>query len=514
MIIQDDALYIGQAEDRAQTLLLKYANRHGLIAGATGTGKTVTLQGLVEGFSKAGVPCFVADIKGDLSGLAIAGKDDPPFSKRAEEIGFTLEYSAFPTIFWDVFGKKGHPIRTTISEMGPLLLARLLELNETQAGVLDVAFAAADEEGLLLLDLEDLRALLNHLGEHAKEYSEAYGRVSTASIGSIQRALLRLEQQGGEDFFGEPALQLADFMKIAPGGLGAVNILAADTLMQQPKLYSTFLLWLLSELFENLPEIGDSDKPELVFFFDEAHLLFDDAPKSLVNKIEQLVKLIRSKGVGVYFITQNPADIPDEVLAQLGNRIQHALRAYTPKERKAVKAAAESFRENPAFDTEEIITQLGIGEALVSNLQSKGVPSVVARTLIRPPVSQVGPISDAERGKAMQASPVAGVYDTPINRESAYEILTKRVEMPVHDSSTSIWGTVRKTVTGAEEKEEEHVAATGSRRRTVTTTRREARTTTRRGDSLLTTVTKTVVRSVASRVGREIARGLMKSLLK
>ncbi len=421
-----DKIYLGTST-RPEYLALKFGNRHGLVTGATGTGKTVTLQALAEGFSAAGVPVFAADIKGDLSGIAAMGKMLDWQTKRATEIGFD-DYAPnkFPTIFWDLFGKQGHPIRTTISEMGPLLLSRILDLNDTQEGVLNIAFKYADDNGLLILDLKDLRALLVEIANNSKEISTGYGNVATATVGAVQRQLLVLEQQGGDKFFGEKALDIRDFMRTTYDGKGFVSVLAADELMRAPRLYATFLLWLLSELFEVLPEVGDPDKPKLVFFFDEAHLLFDDAPKALVDKVEQVVKLVRSKGVGVYFVTQNPADIPDSVLAQLSNRVQHALRAYTPKEQKAVRMAAESFRANPDFSTEEVITQLGIGEALVSVLEEKGVPSIVGRTLIRPPSGQVGPLTPEERQAVIASSPVVGVYDEMVDRESAYEVLTRK----------------------------------------------------------------------------------------
>ncbi|MEM6625672.1 MAG: helicase HerA-like domain-containing protein [Pseudomonadota bacterium] len=431
-----DAIFLGGGgpeQNDAQTLLLSRANRHGLVAGATGTGKTVTLQIMAEGFSNAGVPVFCADVKGDLSGVSQSGdpahKLHPKLVSRAEKIGFDdYDYADTPTIFWDLYGKKGHPIRATISEMGPQLLARLLDLNETQEGVLVIGFEYADDNDMLLLDLKDLRKLMSHLIDVKDEVSKEYGNVSPASVGAIQRRLLVLERDGAEEFFGEPALELPDFMRTTRDGRGVVSILDATTLINSPKLYSTFLLWLLSELFEQLPEVGDPDKPKLVFFFDEAHLLFDDAPKALIEKIEQVVRLIRSKGVGVYFVTQNPRDLPDSVLAQLGARVQHALRAYTPAERKAIKAAAESFRENPDIDTQQVITELGTGEALVSTLDAKGAPGVVQRTLIRPPSSRLGPATDAERQAVMQDSQVSGKYDDAIDRESAYELLAAREE--------------------------------------------------------------------------------------
>ena len=425
-MLVDGKIYLGTS-DRPEYLALKYGNRHGLITGATGTGKTVSLQVLAEGFSAAGVPVFASDIKGDLSGISKMGQAQKWQTERAEVIGFDdFRDDVFPVVFWDLFGKQGHPVRATISEMGPVLLSRILDLNDTQEGVLNIAFRVADDDGLLLLDLKDLRALLTNVQERAKEISGRYGNVTTASIGAIQRALLVLEQQGADHFFGERALEIADLMRTDSDGRGFVSILAADQLMQSPRLYSTFLLWLLSELFEELPEVGDLDKPKLVFFFDEAHLLFDDAPKALIDKVEQVVKLIRSKGVGVYFVTQNPVDIPESVLAQLSNRVQHALRAYTPREQKAVKVAADTFRPNPAFSTSEVITQMGIGEALVSVLEDKGIPSMVGRTLIRPPSAQVGPVGPAEREAIVAYSLVGGLYDSVIDRESAFEILQRR----------------------------------------------------------------------------------------
>ncbi len=423
------SIFVGTDTDgKRQELLLKLANRHGLVAGATGTGKTVTLQILTEGFSKAGVPVFAADVKGDLSGICQAGskshKLHDKLLSRAKKIGLEdYSYEAMPTIFWDLYGRQGHPVRATISEMGPVLLARLMNLNATQEGILTIAFELADDDGMLLLDLKDLRALLNHISDNKAEISREYGNVTGASVAAIMRSLLVLEREGAEQFFAEPALKLSDLMRVDKDGRGAVSILAADELINSPGLYSTFLLWLLSELFEDLPEVGNPDKPVMVFFFDEAHLLFDGAPKALVDKIEQVARLIRSKGVGIYFVTQNPMDIPDSVLGQLGNRIQHALRAYTPKEQKSVRAAASSFRENPAFDTEDVITDLGIGEALVSLLDKKGVPGIVGRTLIRPPASRLGPALKKERKAIMDDSPVKGVYDETIDRESAYEIL-------------------------------------------------------------------------------------------
>jgi DNA helicase HerA-like ATPase len=425
-------IYLGTSI-HPEHLVLKRANRHGLVTGATGTGKTVTLQILAEGFSRAGVPVFAADIKGDLSGLAAPGEPKDFLLKRAETIGLGEEYAfrPSPAAFWDLFGEQGHPIRTTVSEMGPLLLSRLMDLNATQEGVLNIVFRLADDQGLLLLDLKDLRALLAHAADRAGELSRLYGNVSTASVGAIQRQLLVLEDQGGDRFFGEPALAIADLMRMTPTGEGVINVLAADRLMASPRLYATFLLWLLSELFEELPEVGDPEKPRLVFFFDEAHLLFDEAPKVLLEKVEQVVRLIRSKGVGVYFVTQNPLDVPDAVLGQLGNRVQHALRAFTPRDQKAVKAAAETFRPNPELDTREVITELGVGEALVSTLDGKGVPSIVQRTLIRPPEGRLGPLSPDERKALIAGSGLGARYDAAIDRESAHERLLAMAEAKV-----------------------------------------------------------------------------------
>jgi len=407
-------------------LLPSMANRHGLIAGATGTGKTVTLQSLAEQFSRIGVPVFMADVKGDLSGVSQKGGGNAKVEERVKQLKLgDFSYQGFPVVFWDVFGEQGHPVRATISEMGPLLLARLLNLNETQEGVLTLIFKIADDNGWLLLDLKDLRAMAQFVGDNAKQFTTDYGNISAASVGAIQRALLALETQGGDKFFGEPALNLDDLMQ-TEGGRGVINILAADKLMQSPKVYATLLLWLLSELFENLPEVGDRDKPKLVFFFDEAHLLFDDAPKALLEKIEQVVRLIRSKGVGVYFVSQNPLDIPDVVLGQLGNRVQHALRAFTPRDQKAVKAAAETFRANPKLKIDKIITELGVGEALVSVLDEKGSPTVVERALIVPPEGRIGPATDSERKAVINGSALKGQYDKAVDRESAYEVLKTR----------------------------------------------------------------------------------------
>ncbi|MEK7264834.1 MAG: helicase HerA-like domain-containing protein [Pseudomonadota bacterium] len=487
----DDAIFIGKGE-APQHLALKYANRHGLISGATGTGKTVTLQILAEGFSKAGVPVFAADVKGDLAGIAMPGAMKDFLVERAAKIGLEgYAPEAFPVTFWDLFGEQGHPIRATISEMGPLLLSRLMDLNETQEGVLTLAFRVADDEKLLLLDLKDLRALLVDVAERAGELTTKYGNVAKTTVGSIQRRLLALEEQGADKFFGEPALDLRDFMRTDDSGAGVVNILAADKLMQTPKLYATFLLWLLSELFEELPEIGDPEKPKLVFFFDEAHLLFNDAPKALVEKIEQVVRLIRSKGVGVYFVTQNPQDVPDSVSSQLGARIQHALRAFTPKEQKVIKTASEMFRPNPAFSTLEVITQLGVGEALVSTLEAKGAPSVVDRTLIRPPSSRMGAITPQERAEIRRYSDLGDVYDTPVDNTSAYEVLAKRAEREDR----------------AEEEPRRMEKASPTRTsRTTSGARRSNR------QSAGEAAVKTAVRTFSNMITRELVRGMLGGL--
>lgn len=480
---------------KPESLLLRYGNRHGLVTGATGTGKTVTLQIMAESFSNAGVPVFCADIKGDLSGIAAVGEAKDFLVKRAKDVKLDpYEFQEFPVIFWDLFGEQGHPIRATMSEMGPLLLSRLMNLSEAQEGVMNIAFRIADEEGLLLLDMKDLQALLANIAERASEIAARFGNVTKLSVGAIQRSLLILEQQGGANFFGEPALRIADLMRTTRDGRGAVNVLAADKLMANPRLYATFLLWLMSELFEQLPEIGDPDKPKLVFFFDEAHLLFDDAPKALIDRVEQVVRLIRSKGVGVYFVTQNPLDVPETVLAQLGNRVQHALRAYTPREQKAVRTAAETFRPNPDFDCATAITQLGTGEALVSTLEEKGAPSVVQRTLIRPPSSRLGPITADERRKLIAESPVAGQYDEVIDRESAFEMLQKKAAQTQAPQGGSGW-TLPDFGGGGRQPSGQPRAPRPSNRQTVT----EA-------------AVKSVVRSVGSSLGRAIVRGILGSL--
>jgi uncharacterized protein len=421
----DGRIFVGKS-GKPEYLTLHFANRHGLVTGATGTGKTVTLQVMAEGLSRAGVSVFAADIKGDLSGIAAVGEAKEAFVKRAKDMGFDYQPDEYPVVFWDLFGEQGHPVRATISEMGPLLLSRLMDLNDVQEGVLNIAFRVADEQGLLLLDMKDLRAMLAFIAEHADELTTQYGNVSKATIGTIQRQLLVLENQGGTKFFSEPALKLKDFMKVDGDGRGFINILAADRLMENPRLCATFLLWLLSELFRVLPEVGDPEKPKLAFFFDEAHLLFNDAPKALMDKIEQVVRLIRSKGVGIYFVTQNPLDVPDKVLAQMGNRVQHALRAFTPRDQKAVRAAAETFRANPKLDTATVISELGKGEALVSFLEGNGTPSMVERCMVRPPSARVGPVTPEERQAVIAKSPVRGKYEHEIDSESAYEVLQKR----------------------------------------------------------------------------------------
>ncbi|MEL6519033.1 MAG: helicase HerA-like domain-containing protein [Pseudomonadota bacterium] len=503
----------GESYADPQTLLLKYGNRHGLIAGATGTGKTVTLQIMAESFSAQGVPVFLADVKGDLSGLATAGSEGfklhEAFTNRAGKIGFTdYTYDAFPVTFWDLFGEAGHPVRTTVAEMGPLLLARLLELTDAQEGVLNIAFRVADEQGLPLLDLKDLQALLLWVGQNGKDLSLRYGNVSGASVGAIQRALLVLENQGGNGFFGEPALELTDIMATDSDGRGRINILAADKLMGSPRLYATSLLWLLSELFEELPEVGDPDKPKLVFFFDEAHLLFDDAPKALVDKVEQVARLIRSKGVGIYFVTQNPDDIPEDILGQLGNRVQHALRAFTARDKKALKLAAETYRENPRFSTEDAIRDVGTGEAVTSFLMAKGAPGIVERTLIRPPSSQLGPITKAERKAVMDGSLIGAKYETPKDRESAYEVLTARAEAAAKEAEE------------AEKREQDADAmlreySAGRRYSGTRVGRSTSKTTRTKGaDSLSAALTQVVVKELKGTTGRRIVRGILGGLFK
>ncbi len=509
-------MFIGAGSGGAnpQAITLKRANRHGLIAGATGTGKTVTLQGMVEGFSAAGVPCFVADVKGDLSGLAMAGsataKMHEVFAARAAEIGQgDWAYRDCPVQFWDLFGEQGHPIRTTISEMGPVLLARLMDLNEVQEGVLTIAFHAADKDGLLLLDLDDLQAMLTSVAERADELTITYGNVSKQSVGTIQRSLLQLRSQGGENFFGEPALDIDDLIVTDDAGRGVVNILAADKLMASPKLYSTFLLWLLSELFETLPEIGDPDKPKLVFFFDEAHLLFNDAPKALVEKIEQVVRLIRSKGVGVYFITQNPIDIPDTVAGQLNNRVQHKLNAFTPRDQAAVRAAAETFRANPGVDVATVITELKIGEALVSLLQPDGAPSPVERTLIKAPSSRVGPLDAKERGVMIATDAIGDQYDALIDRESAEEILAAKGAQ-ASAAAAEAKATAEAEKLAAAQAKEQAKADAAAAKLAAQQARIEAREAAKPG--VLDTVLKSATRSASSSVGRAVANEVTKAV--
>lgn len=488
-------------------LLPGMSNRHGLVAGATGTGKTATLQVMAEAFSSIGVPVFAADVKGDLSGISQPGKSSPKFDERVKSMGLgDWPFAGCPVVFWDVFGKEGHPVRATISEMGPLLISRILNLNETQTGVLALVFKIADDHGLLLLDMKDLQSMLQHVSEHAKEYQTQYGNISAASVGAIQRGLVALGQQGAELFFGEPALNIEDLLQTDASGKGVVNILAADKLLQSPQLYATFLLWLMSELFEKLPEVGDPEKPKLVFFFDEAHLLFNDLPAVLQSRIEQVVRLIRSKGVGVFFVTQNPVDVPDTVLGQLGNRVQHALRAFSPKDQKAVKAAAQTFRLNPKLDVEQVITQLGVGEALISFLDEKGIPGVVERAMVCPPHSQIGPITPEQRAAIIKGSVIAGVYETAVDRESAYEKLRGKVAASttaaapgesgvgsptVPHSSDSGWLESATTALGGV------LGAGGSRR----------------GDTVVQAMVKSAARTMGSTMGRQIMRGVLGSLL-
>lgn len=488
-----EPILVAKREENEYYLLPQMANRHGVITGATGTGKTVTLQRLAEEFSRRGVPVFMADIKGDLTGVSQPGGQNPKVLERLKMLGMeNAAFEGFPVTLWDVFGRQGHPLRATISEMGPLLLARILELNDTQEGVLSLAFKVADDNGWLLLDLKDLRLLLQYIGDNTAEFTTQLGNVSKASIGAIQRGLLQLEQQGGAVFFGEPAVRLDDMMQTI-GGRGVLNLLAADELINAPKLYSTFLLWLLSELFETLPEAGDLDKPKFVFFFDEAHLLFNDAPTALVAKIEQVVRLIRSKGVGVYFVTQSPADIPDKVLAQLGNRIQHALRAYTPKEQEAVRVAAKSFRENPDLDTVKAISELGVGEVLISTLDAKGVPTIVDRAFVIPPAGRIGPITPEQRQQLIAGSIVAGIYEKAIDRESAYEILSAEAERKKQAEQAAIAAAAAEKQRIAEEKASRAAA--------------------RNPDSFMETVGKSVARSASSAIGRQIGSQIVRGIL-
>ena len=480
-------------------LLPKYANRHGMIAGATGTGKSVSLMLLAEGFSKLGVPVFLADVKGDLAGLAVAGTMNDRLQARVDKLGIHWAPNANPVVFWDIHGRAGHPVRTTISEMGPALLARLMDLNDIQSGVLEVAFKFADDNGLLLLDLKDLRAMMAWASDNSKDLSQHYGLVSPTSIAAIQRALLSLEQADGERFFGEPALDLADFMRQDLSGRGIVNILAADQLVLKPKLYTTFLLWMLSELFEKLPEVGDLDQPKLVFFFDEAHLLFDDAPPALRQRVEQVVRLIRSKGVGVYFCSQNPDDVPDVILGQMGNRIQHALRAFTPRDQKAVKAAAETFAPNPKIKVAEVITQLGVGEALVSTLQEGGVPMPVDRALITSPGCRIGAITPDERAAVRSRSPVGGKYDTTVDRESAFEKLSERAQQAPPPQAPG-------APAGGKGAQQQGGGWTGMAKDMIFGTSRR--------QGMLETMAKSVVRNAGGQLGRSILRGVLGSISK
>jgi DNA helicase HerA-like ATPase len=487
-----EPILIAKNDKNEINLLPQMANRHGVITGATGTGKTVTLQKLAEGFSLRGVPVFMADIKGDLTGVTQPGGGNPKIDARNEQLGITPNFAGFPATVWDVFGKQGHPLRATVSEMGPLLIARLLQLNDTQEGVLSIAFKFADDNGLMLIDLKDLQSLMQFVGESAGELTLKYGNVSAASVGAIQRGLLQIDEQGGDLFFGEPAVKLDDFMQTV-GGKGVLNLLAADQLINSPKLYSTFLLWLLSELFEELPEAGDLEKPKLVFFFDEAHLLFSDAPQALVDKVEQVVRLIRSKGVGVYFVTQNPADIPEKVLAQLGNRVQHALRAYTPQEQKGVRAAASSFRVNPSIDTETVITQLGVGEVLISTLDEKGVPTMVDRAFVVPPAGHIGPISSEQRAALIANSLVAGVYESPIDRESAFEMLKTKNDAKLAEQQAAADQAAAAKQEAAAAKAEKAAA--------------------RAPDTVWESIGKSAVRSASSSIGRSLGTKLVRGVL-
>lgn len=496
------SIFLGKGDNAAE-LLLSTANRHGMIAGATGTGKTATLRVLAEGFSRAGVPVFAPDIKGDLAGMCMPAEVKPFITERLQKIGNPeWKPEGHPVVFWDLFGELGHPLRATVSEMGPVLLARMLDLNDTQEGVLNIVFRVADEQGLLLIDLKDLRALLVHIGENSEKYTLEYGNIASASVGAIQRALLTLENQGGEAFFGEPALNLDDLLICDENGRGAIHMLASEKLFGSPKLYATFLLWLLSELYEHLPEVGDVDKPKLVFFFDEAHLLFDDASKALMDKVEQVVRLIRSKGVGVYFISQSPLDVPDDVLGQLGNKVQHALRAFTPKDRKSVKAVADNFRENPKFKASDAVQELAVGEALVSTLDAKGIPSVVERVLIVPPTCRMGAITPQERQAVMAKSPLKGNYDQAIDRESAYEVLrakadaSQQASVPTSGPSRRTWGT-----SSSAPAPRAPAQPRASNRQTM-------------GEAIVKSAARSVTSSIGSSLGRALVRGVLGSLLK
>src|SRR5882757_647921 len=489
-----------QTDTKADLVLLPgLTNRHGLVAGATGTGKTVTLQVIAEALSRIGVPVFAADVKGDLSGISQPGQNNPKFAARLQSLGIDAPaFAGCPVTFWDVFGEQGHPVRATVSEMGPLLLGRILNLNDTQAGVLTLVFKIADDQGLLLLDLKDLRAMLQNVGDNAAQYRTEYGNISPASIGAIQRNLIALEQQGGDKFFGEPALNIDDLLQTDQNGHGVVNILAADKLINSPQLYATFLLWMLSELFERLPEVGDPEKPKLVFFFDEAHLLFSDLPKVIEDKVHQVVRLVRSKGVGVFFVTQNPIDVPDGILGQLGNRVQHAVRAFTPKDQKAVKAAAQTFRANPEINVEQVILEVGVGEGLVSFLDEKGTPAMVERALVCPPRSQIGPITPDQRQQIMRSSLVAGVYEQVVDRESAYELLKKRAEQGGAASGSQPVSAQQPAPKATSWYSD--LLGSGSSGG-------------RRGDSLTETMAKSAARTLGSTVGRQIVRGVLGSLL-
>lgn len=514
----------------AQELTLSVANRHGLIAGATGTGKTSTLRVMAEGFSRAGVPVFVADVKGDIAGLSQPGEPKPFLLERAQKMGFEWKGAASPVVLWDLFGVQGHPLRATVSDIGPVLLSQMLQLNDVQEGVLNIVFRVADEQGLLLLDLKDLRAMLTHVAENAETYTVQFGNIATQSVGAIQRALLTIENQGGDNFFGEPAAKIhEDFLTVDEQGHGAIHVLAADKLLASPKLYATFLLWMLAELYEQLPEVGDLDKPRLVFFFDEAHLLFDDAPKALLDQVEQIVRLIRSKGVGVYFCTQSPLDIPDDVLGQLGNKVQHALRAFTPKDQKSVRAVAENFRPNPKLDAAAAVQELAVGEALVSFLDAKGIPSIVERALIAPPVGRMGPVTPQERAAVMQISPFAGAYEQAIDRESAYEVLIARVneqraaagapQLPAGPQPTKrSWGGARAAPADARDEAGTMLPRNYPQSYPMPTQAKPARAPARQPATMAETIAKSAARSVttavAGGVGRALVRGIFGALIK
>lgn len=500
----DESITLIAKSDREIHIVPQMSNRHGLIAGATGTGKTVSLQVLAESFSRQGVPVFMTDIKGDLSGIAKEGVTNDKIKARVTNLGLTNYVNrGFPVCFFDVFGERGHPLRTTVTEMGPLLLSRMLNLNDTQEGVLNIVFRIADDNNLLLLDLKDLTTILEYVGNNREKFTTTYGNISAASVGTIQRNLLVLEDQGGDKFFGEPSFDIFDLMQTNSEGLGVVNIMAADKLMQSPRLYSTFLLWMLSQLFEELPEAGDLEKPKLVFFFDEAHLLFEEAPKVLLDKIEQVVRLIRSKGIGIFFITQNPIDVPDDVLGQLGNRIQHALRAFTPRDQKAVKSAAQTFRSNPAVNVEEVITQLGVGEALVSFLDPKGIPNMVERAFIIPPSGQIGPITDDERAKLIQKSSIFGVYEKVVDRESAFEILTARMNKEAQSLQEMQEAEKQAKEAALQQKAEIEREKADRRNRSV-------------GSDILNDLTKqtgrAITRNIGNTIGRQLVRGILGSI--